>query len=58
MKRRPLLPKTLCIGPGGFKCACCFPAPGSKTRRKAFKVARRKEAREHLKREFNLMDLT
>lgn len=51
MKRRPLLPKTLSIGPGGFKCHCCFPAPGSKDRRKAFKSARRKEAKDHFKRE-------
>lgn len=33
-------------GPGGMNCVCCFPAPGSKERRKIIKAYRRKEARE------------
>ncbi len=35
------------VGPGGRRCACCFPAPGSMERRKRFRVAKRKQAREH-----------
>jgi hypothetical protein len=31
------------IGPGGRKCACCFPAPGSKSRKAAYRTAKRKE---------------
>jgi len=39
----------LCIGPGGRNCTCCFPAPGSKERKLAYKAAKRKEAKEALK---------
>jgi len=41
--------KHLLIGPGGRGCPCCFPAPGSKGRRAAFRRAKRKEARQALK---------
>lgn len=34
--------KHLRVGPGGFKCACCAPAPGSHERRKMFRCARRR----------------
>ncbi len=39
--------KFLHVGPGGVKCACCFPAPSSKERRYYFRVAKRKQARAH-----------
>ena len=39
----------LCIGPGGKKCSCCFPAPGSKDRRAQFRSAKRKDAKETLR---------
>lgn len=35
--------KHLTIGPGGVKCPCCFPAPGSKERKAEFRIAKRKE---------------
>ena len=35
--------KHLTIGPGGVKCPCCFPAPGSIGRRAEFRRAKRKE---------------
>jgi len=28
-------------GPGGTRCACCFPPPGSETRKRMVKQARR-----------------
>lgn len=34
------LMKMIPCGPGGRRCACCFPPPG-KARRKLFKAARR-----------------
>lgn len=37
--------KYLCVGPGGRKCRCCFPAPGSKDRRSQFRSAKRKAER-------------
>lgn len=36
--------KFLCIGPGGKKCNCCFPAPGS--RKEIFRTAKRKSQKE------------
>lgn len=36
--------KFLCIGPGGKKCTCCFPAPGS--RKEVFRSAKRKSQKE------------
>lgn len=39
--------KYLYVGPGGFKCFCCAPAPGK--RRQMFRTARRKEKREAFK---------
>ena len=39
----------LCIGPGGRKCACCFPSPGSKERRFEYRKAKRLEKKEALK---------
>lgn len=35
--------KHLTIGPGGVKCPCCFPAPGTPERRAEFRRAKRKE---------------
>lgn len=37
--------KHLVIGPGGRKCACCFPAPGSKERKAAYRRAKKIEKR-------------
>ena len=39
----------LCIGPGGRKCNCCFPAPGSKARKMEYRKAKRIEKREAIK---------
>lgn len=36
--------KFLSVGPGGMKCACCFPAPGK--RKEKFRTAKRKAQRE------------
>lgn len=36
--------KLLCVGPGGMKCSCCFPAPGK--RKEVFRTAKRKSQRE------------
>lgn len=33
--------KLLSVGPGGIKCSCCFPAPGSAARRFSFRRIRR-----------------
>lgn len=41
--------KHLTIGPGGRKCACCFPAPGSKERAAEYRAAKRKEKQEAMK---------
>jgi len=41
--------KLLCVGPGGKRCVCCFPAPGSKARRIMFRAAKRKDTRLSLK---------
>lgn len=41
--------KHLVVGPGGTKCSCCFPAPGSKERKLAYRQAKRKEEREAIK---------
>lgn len=35
--------KYLMIGPGGRKCTCCFPAPGSNTRKMEYRRAKRRE---------------
>lgn len=48
----------LCIGPGGRDCVCCFPAPGSKERKLAFRSAKRKDKQEALQEQFNDMDET
>jgi hypothetical protein len=34
--------KILDVGPGGIRCSCCAPAPGSHARKKLFRQARRK----------------
>lgn len=36
-------------GPGGIRCACCFPAPGSDDRRAMVKEARRRAKREAIR---------
>lgn len=41
--------KHLTIGPGGRKCSCCFPAPGSKWRAAEYRSAKREEKREAMK---------
>ena len=38
--------RNLCIGPGGRKCNCCFPAPGSKARRLEYRSAKRQDKRQ------------
>jgi disulfide oxidoreductase YuzD len=43
--------KYLTVGPGGRRCACCFPAPSSKERKYRYKKARRKMAKEAMKME-------
>lgn len=45
----------LCIGPGGRKCICCFPAPGSKARKLEYRKAKRIEKREAMKIEFGVL---
>jgi hypothetical protein len=35
-------------GPGGFKCPCCFPKPGSKHRHELFKKAAREDTEDAL----------
>ena len=40
----PKVTKFLCVGPGGRKCPCCFPAPGSKARKALMRGAKRREA--------------
>jgi len=47
--------KYLHVGPGGIKCNCCFPAPGSKERKKEFRRAKRKEKQDSLKYEMKEM---
>jgi hypothetical protein len=37
------------VGPGGINCCCCFPAPGTRARRRMFKTARRKAKAQALK---------
>lgn len=47
----------LTIGPGGRKCNCCFPAPGSKDRRAQFRIAKRRAEREAAKEiELDILD--
>lgn len=41
--------KHLTIGPGGRKCSCCFPAPGSKARAAKYRSAKRREKQEAMK---------
>lgn len=41
----------LTVGPGGMRCACCFPAPGTKARKAEFRKAKRREARQAFKAE-------
>ncbi len=30
------------VGPGGRKCTCCFPGPGTKDRRAQYRLAKRR----------------
>lgn len=41
--------KYLRCGPGGRRCICCFPAPGSKERKAKYRKAKRAEKKDHLK---------
>jgi hypothetical protein len=41
--------KFLNCGPGGPKCACCFPSPGSKARKSEYRKAKKKEKKQELK---------
>lgn len=34
------------MGPGGPKCACCFPAPGSKYRKAIFNAGKKRDRKE------------
>jgi hypothetical protein len=40
--------RTMVIGPGGMKCACCGPAPGD-TRKRAMRTSKRRERREAMR---------
>ena len=37
--------KHLHVGPGGRRCICCFPAPGSRDRRAQYRISKRKADR-------------
>lgn len=39
----------LTMGPGGRRCICCFPAPGSKERKLEYRRAKKKDKREAFK---------
>jgi hypothetical protein len=41
--------KHLKVGPGGRKCNCCFPAPGSKARKMEYRKAKRLDKKEAFK---------
>lgn len=43
--------RNLCIGPGGRKCVCCFPAPGSKARKLEYRSAKRLDKKQAFKAE-------
>ncbi len=43
--------RNLCIGPGGRKCNCCFPPPGSKARKLEYRRAKRLDKRQAFKAE-------
>lgn len=43
--------RNLCIGPGGRKCICCFPPPGSKARKKEYKRAKKLDKKQAFKAE-------
>lgn len=47
--------KHLQVGPGGVKCSCCFPRRGSKSRRRAFRQAKRRDDRSAMK--FEIMNM-
>lgn len=47
--------KHLHVGPGGLKCVCCMPPPGSKARKAEFRKAKRREHREAIATEFEAM---
>lgn len=46
------------VGPGGWKCTCCFPARSSKARKYEFRRAKRREAREAIRCEFTHGSIT
>lgn len=41
--------KYLMVGPGGKRCSCCFPAPGSKARKLEYRRAKRLDKKEAFK---------
>lgn len=41
--------KFLCVGPGGTRCTCCFPAPGSRARKLEYRRAKRREKRDAMR---------
>ena len=41
--------KHLDVGPGGLGRPCCFDAPGSDSRKKKFRAAKKKERRDAMK---------
>jgi len=43
------------MGPGGKRCACCFPAPGSRARRQIMRSVKRKDEDLAIKGEFEAM---
>lgn len=40
------------MGPGGKSCPCCFPAPGSASRKRLFRAAKRRDKIEALRDQF------
>ena len=51
------LKKFLRVGPGGMHCPCCYPAPGTKERKKLIRAGRRREATDAFKiEELNFYD--
>lgn len=41
--------KFMCVGPGGRRCVCCFPAPGSRARKLEYRRAKRREKHDAMK---------
>lgn len=46
MSSKGIMRKFCRVGPGGWKCACCAPPPGSRDRRILMRRAKKQAARE------------